>query len=118
MIGVTAAMITQILPAVIAVTVPMPLRFTKTGVTTGMIVGLAASMTALLGDQSFDLGILQVTIPNLLPESLARFDAAFIGLAVNVPITLIVSQFTEPPDPEAVARIHGALNDQFRPKRT
>ena len=118
MIGVTAAMITQILPAVIAVTVPMPLRFTKTGVTTGMIVGLAASMTALLGDQSFDLGVLQVTVPNLLPESLARFDAAFIGLAVNVPITLIVSQFTEPPDPEAVARIHGALNDEFRPKRT
>jgi len=32
-------------------------------------------------------------------------------------VTLIVSRFTTPPDAQAVARIHAALNEEFRPKR-
>ena len=34
-------------------------------------------------------------------------------LTVNVPVTLIVSRFRIASDPEAVARIRGALNAEF-----
>ena len=87
MIGVTAAMITQLLPAVLAVTVPMGIRFTKAGVTAGIVAGCIISLTALLGGRVFDFGILQITVPNLLPESWTRFDASFLGLAFNVPVS-------------------------------
>ena len=43
-----------------------------------------------------------------------RFDPSFWGLVVNVPVTLIVSRFTTPPDPKAVARIRAALDEEFR----
>ena len=119
MVGVTAAMITQLLPAVLAVTIPMGgLRFTKAGISTGMVIGLAAAMAAVLGGSTFAPFGFEFTVPLLWPASLARFDAAFLGLAVNVPITLIVSRFTAPPDPEAVARIRAALDEEFRPNRT
>ena len=39
MIGVTASMITQLLPAVLAVTVPTGLRITKAGIVSGIITG-------------------------------------------------------------------------------
>ena len=104
MIGVTASMITQLLPAVLAVTVPMGIRFTKTGVTSGILAGLAMSMlTRFYGAEIFPTGW--------------RFDPSFWGLVVNVPVTLIVSRFTTPPDAQAVARIHAALNEEFRPNR-
>ena len=32
-----------------------------------------------------------------------------------LPITLVVSRFTDGPDPENVARIRAALNEEFRP---
>ena len=102
-------------PAVLAVTVPMGIRFTKAGVTAGIVAGLIISLTALLGGRIFDFGILQITVPNLLPDSWTRFDASFLGLAFNVPITLAVSRFTDGPNPENVARIRAALNDEFRP---
>ena len=47
MIGVTASMITQLLPAVLAVTVPMGIRFTKAGVTAGILSGLFVALLAL-----------------------------------------------------------------------
>ena len=118
MIGVTAAMITQLLPAVLAVTVPMGLRFTKSGITAGIISGLVIALTALLGGRMFDFfGLFQFVVPNILPESWTRFDASFLGLAFNVPITLLVSQFTPEPDPENVARIRAALDEEFRPNK-
>ena len=95
MIGVTASMITQLLPAVIAVTVPMRLRFTKSGVTCGIIAGLVVS----LGTRFFPV---------------LGFDPAFWGLVVNVPVALLVSRSTLPPDPRAVARIRDALDAEFR----
>ena len=115
MIGVTAAMIVQLLPAVIAVTIPMGrLRLTKMGITAGIIVGLIVSLMALLGGKVFPLGgFAEIIIPKLLPASWTRFDASFLGLAFNIPLALIVSQFTKAPDPEAVARIHGALDEEF-----
>ena len=102
MIGVTASMITQLLPAVLAVTVPMGIRFTKAGVTAGILSGLVVALLVLF----FGAG--------LLPAGW-RFDPSFWGLVVNVPVTLIVSRFTTPPDPEAVARIRAALDEEFRP---
>ena len=103
MIGVTASMITQLLPAVVAVTVPMGVRFTKAGVTAGILAGLAVSLLS----RFFAAG--------LLPDGW-RFDPSFWGLVVNIPVTLIVSQFTTPPDPEAVARIRAALDEEFSRK--
>ena len=118
MIGVTAAMITQLLPAVIAVTVPMGVRFTKAGITSGIVSGLIVALTALLGGRMFDFfGLFQFVVPNVLPESWVRFDASFLGLAVNIPITLAVSQFTAEPNPENVARIRAALDEEFRPMK-
>ena len=117
MIGVTAAMITQLLPAVIAVTVPMGVRFTKSGITSGIVAGLIVALTALLGGRMFDFGLFQFIVPNVLPESWTRFDASFLGLAVNIPITLVVSQFTPEPNPENVARIRAALDEEFRPTK-
>lgn len=99
MIGVTASMITQLLPAVIAVTVPMKLRLTKAGVTSGIVAGFAVSLFTLF-------------FPVL------GFDPAFWGLALNVPVALVVSRFTSLPDPQAVARIRGALDDEFRRNAT
>lgn len=115
MIGVTAAMIVQLLPAVIAVTIPMgKFRLTKMGITTGIIAGLIVSLMALLGGKAFPLGgFVEITVPNLLPASWTRFDASFLGLAFNIPLAIIVSRFTKAPDPEAVARIHGALDEEF-----
>ena len=101
MIGVTASMITQLLPAVLAVTVPMGIRFTKAGVTSGILAGLAVSLLS------------RFFAADLLPEGW-RFDPSFWGLVVNIPVTLIVSQFTTPPDPERVARIRAALDEEFR----
>ncbi len=101
MIGVTASMITQLLPAVLAVTVPMGIRFTKAGVTAGILSGLVVALLVLF----FGAGV--------LPAGW-RFDPSFWGLVVNVPVTLIVSRFTTPPDPEAVARIRAALDEEFR----
>ena len=101
MIGVTASMITQLLPAVLAVTVPMGIRFTKAGVTAGILSGLFVALLALFFGA------------DLLPAGW-RFDPSFWGLVVNVPVTLIVSRFTTPPDPEAVARIRAALDEEFR----
>lgn len=103
MIGVTASMITQLLPAVLAVTVPMGIRFTKAGVTAGILAGLAVSLLS------------RFFAADLLPDGW-RFDPSFWGLVVNVPVTLIVSQFTTPPDPERVARIRAALDEEFRRK--
>ena len=105
MIGVTASMITQLLPAVLAVTVPMGIRFTKAGVTSGIMVGLTVSLlTRFYGAEVFPAGW--------------RFDPSFWGLVFNVPVTLIVSRFTTPPNPQDVARIRAALDEEFRPKRT
>ncbi len=101
MIGVTASMITQLLPAVLAVTVPMGIRFTKAGVTAGILAGLAVSLLS------------RFFAAELLPDGW-RFDPSFWGLVVNIPVTLIVSQFTTPPDPERVARIRAALDEEFR----
>ncbi len=101
MIGVTASMITQLLPAVLAVTVPMGVRFTKAGVTAGILAGLAVSLLS------------RFFAADLLPDGW-RFDPSFWGLVVNIPVTLIVSQFTTPPDPERVARIRAALDEEFR----
>ena len=101
MIGVTASMITQLLPAVLAVTVPMGIRFTKAGVTAGILAGLAVSLLS------------RFFAADLLPDGW-RFDPSFWGLVVNVPVTLIVSRFTTPPDPERVARIRAALDEEFR----
>ena len=102
MIGVTASMITQLLPAVIAVTVPMKrVWFTKAGITSGILAGLTVALAtrpALLG--------------GMLPAGI-RFDPSFWGLVVNVPVALIVSRMTTQPDPVAVARIRGALNEEF-----
>ena len=103
MIGVTASMITQLLPAVLAVTVPMGVRFTKAGVTAGILAGLAVSLLS------------RFFAADLLPDGW-RFDPSFWGLVVNIPVTLIVSQFTTPPDPERVARIRAALDEEFRRK--
>ena len=103
MIGVTASMITQLLPAVLAVTVPMGIRFTKAGVTAGILAGLAVSLLS------------RFFAADLLPDGW-RFDPSFWGLVVNIPVTLIVSQFTTPPDPERVARIRAALDEEFRRK--
>ena len=100
MIGVTASMITQLLPAVLAVTVPMGIRFTKAGVTSGILAGLAVSLLS------------RFFAADLLPDGW-RFDPSFWGLVVNIPVTLIVSQFTTPPDPERVARIRAALDEEF-----
>ncbi len=101
MIGVTASMITQLLPAVLAVTVPMGIRFTKAGVTAGILAGLAVALLTRFYAADF------------VPTGW-RFDPSFWGLVVNVPVTLIVSRFTTPPDPEAVARIRAALDEEFR----
>ena len=101
MIGVTASMITQLLPAVVAVTVPMGIRFTKAGVTAGILAGLAVSLLS------------RFFAADLLPDGW-RFDPSFWGLVVNVPVALVVSRFTTPPDPEAVARIRAALDEEFR----
>ena len=103
MIGVTASMITQLLPAVLAVTVPMGIRFTKAGVTSGILAGLAVALLS------------RFFAADLLPTGL-RFDPSFWGLVVNIPVTLIVSRFTTPPDPVAVARIRAALDEEFRRK--
>ena len=106
MIGVTASMITQLLPAVIAVTVPMKrVWFTKAGITSGILAGLTlalATRPSLLG--------------GMLPAGI-RFDPSFWGLVVNVPVALIVSRMTTQPDPVAVARIRAALDEEFRPTK-
>ena len=104
MIGVTASMITQLLPAVIAVTVPMSrVWLTKAGVTSGIVAGLAVALSTR---PAFYGG--------LLPEGI-RFDPSFWGLVVNVPVAFIVSRFTAPPNADDVARIRAALDEEFRP---
>jgi Na+/proline symporter len=95
MIGVTASMITQLLPAVVVVTVPMKLRLTKAGVTSGIIAGFAVSL-----------------VTQFYP--VFGFDPSLWGLLANIPLALVVSRFTSPPDPEAVARIRIALEEEFR----
>jgi Na+/proline symporter len=102
MIGVTASMITQLLPAVIAVTVPLRLRITKAGVTCGIVAGFTVSLLIYLltwfyPALGFGMG----------------FDPSFWGLVVNVPVLLLVSRFTSLPDPRAVARIRGVLEEEF-----
>jgi len=102
MIGVTASMITQLLPAVIAVTVPLRLRITKAGVTCGIVAGFTASLLVYLlawfcPALGFGWG----------------FDPSFWGLVANVPVLLVVSRFTSLPDPRAVARIRGVLEEEF-----
>jgi Na+/proline symporter len=94
MIGVTASMITQLLPAVVAVTVPLRLRLTKAGVIWGIIAGFAVSL-----------------VTQFYPAF--GFDPSFWGLLVNVPVALAISRFTSPPDPEAVARIRSALEEEL-----
>ena len=108
MIGVTASMITQLLPAVLAVTVPTGLRITKAGIVSGIIVGFFVAIAVMYNGKDF----LGISIP-ALPEGL-RFDASFWGLVFNIPVMLIVSQFTTEPNPEAVARIRKALDDEFK----
>ena len=103
MIGVTASMITQLLLAVIAVTVPMKrVWFTKAGIVAGIIFGLVASLFVRFFGREF------------LPQGF-RFDPSFWGLVFNIPAALIVSHFTTKPDPSSVARIRKALDDEFRP---
>jgi len=106
MIGVTAGMITQILPAVLAVTIPTGLRITKTGILAGIVAGLVSFLVVFLGTNP-SFGFMT------LPQGWS-FDASFFGLILNVPVALIVSRFTEMPDPERVARIRGALDDEFK----
>ena len=102
MIGVTASMITQLLPAVIAVTVPMKrVWFTKAGITSGILAGL----TVALATRPTLLG-------SMLPAGI-RFDPSFWGLVANIPVALLVSRFTKEPDPASVARIRSALNEEF-----
>jgi|TARA_B100001250_G_scaffold410332_1_gene436554 SSS family solute:Na+ symporter len=108
MIGVTASMITQLLPAVLAVTVPTGLRITKAGIVSGIITGFFVAIAVMYNGKDF----LSIPIP-ALPEGL-RFDASFWGLVFNIPVMLIVSRFTTEPDPEAVARIRKALDDEFK----
>jgi SSS family solute:Na+ symporter len=94
MVGLSASMITQLIPALIAVTVPMRRSFTKAGVTAGILAGLIVSLATRF-------------------YPIWGFDPALWGFVVNVPVTIIVSRFTSPPDPEAVARIRGALAEEF-----
>jgi SSS family solute:Na+ symporter len=104
MIGVTASMITQLLPAVLVVTIPTGLRVTKAGITSGIIAGLAASLvTRFYGADIFPAGW--------------RFDPSFWGLVINIPVALLVSRFTVAPDPAALARIRGALDEEFGIRR-
>ena len=102
MIGVTASMITQLLPAVIAVTVPLKLRITKAGVTCGIVAGFSVSLLIYL-----------FAWFRLAPGFGLGFDPSFWGLVVNVPVLLVASRFTSLPDPGAVARIRGALETEF-----
>lgn len=106
MIGVTAGMITQLLPAVLAVTVPTSLRITKNGLLAGIVAGLLAFIVVFIGTNP-TFGFMT------LPEGWT-FDASFFGLLFNIPVMLIVSQFTEMPDPERVSRIRRALDDEFK----
>jgi SSS family solute:Na+ symporter len=105
MIGITASMIVQLLPAVLAVTVPMKrIWFTKTGITCGIMAGLIASFAVRFYGRDF------------LPAGV-RYDPSFWGLVVNVPVALLVSRYTDAPDSAAVARIRAALDDEFRPSK-
>jgi SSS family solute:Na+ symporter len=105
MIGVTASMITQLLPAVIAVTVPMKrVWFTKAGITSGILAGLSVTLIVrFFGAELLAPGI--------------RFDPSFWGIVINLPVALIVSRMTAAPDPVAVARIRAALDEEFRPDK-
>jgi len=104
MIGVTAGMITQLLPAVLAVTIPTGLRITKGGILAGIVAGLLSFLVIFLGPR---FGWISLPVG-------WRFDASFYGLIVNIPVMLIVSQFTEAPDPSRVARIRSALDEEFK----
>jgi len=104
MIGVTAGMITQLLPAVLAVTIPTGLRITKNGILAGIVAGLLSFLVVFLGPR---FGWISLPVG-------WRFDASFYGLIVNIPVMLIVSQFTEAPDPSRVSRIRSALDEEFK----
>jgi SSS family solute:Na+ symporter len=107
MVGVTAAMITQLLPALIAILIPGSLKLTKVGVTVGIVVGLIVSLA--VREQVYPM--LGMATPSWLP--LLGVDPSFWGVAINFPVAWIVSRFTPLPDPESVARIQGALREEF-----
>ena len=115
MIGVTAAMITQLLPALVTILVPgSRLRLTKVGVTVGIVVGLVVSLA--VREQVYPL--LGMNIPSFLP--LFGIDPSFWGVAINFPVAWLVSRYTPLPDPEPVARIQAALREEFgrKPRRS
>lgn len=94
MVGLAASMITQLIPALLAVTLPMKTQFTKAGVTAGIVVGLIVSLATRF-------------------YPIFGVDPAVWGVAANVPVALIVSRFSSPPDPANVARIRNALAEEF-----
>jgi hypothetical protein len=61
--------------------------------------------------------MLGMATPSWLP--LLGVDPSFWGVACNFPVAWIVSRFTPLPDPERVARIQGALREEFgrKPRR-
>ena len=98
MVGLAASMITQLIPALLAVTLPMKTRLTKAGVTAGIVVGLVVSLATRF-------------------YPIFGVDPAVWGVAANVPVALIVSRFTLPPDPANVSRIRRALAEEFGSRR-
>jgi Na+/proline symporter len=84
----------QLLPGTLGVCYPTRRPFTRSGVLTGIGVGLAVLYVTL------------VTVPHAL-----GIHGAIWSIAANFTTCITVSAFTKAPSDETIGRIHGAVED-------
>ena len=98
LVALSGAGALQLMPAVCGVCFPTRFTLTKTGVLSGIGVGLSVLyLTAIEGSN-----------PYFDPHPLTLHGGIW-ALGANLIVTLIVSKFSRPPHPETLERIHGTL---------
>ena len=100
LVALSGAGALQLMPAVCGVCFPTRFILTKTGVLSGVGVGLLVLyLTAIEGSN-----------PYFDPHPLTLHGGIW-ALGANLIVTLIVSKFSRPPHPETIERIHGTLEE-------
>ncbi|MCH7684085.1 MAG: sodium:solute symporter family protein [Gemmatimonadetes bacterium] len=92
LVGISGAGALQLMPAILGVCFPTRRLLTRTGVLSGIGVGLATLFLTLV----------------VIPHPLTLHGGVWSVLA-NFAVTIVVSRFTRPPSAETVRRIHGEL---------
>ena len=92
LVALSGAGALQLMPAIVGVCFPTRHLFTRTGILTGIGVGLSTLYVTLL----------------IVPHPLGLHAGVWSVLA-NFLVTIIVSRLSQPPSPETVRRIHGEI---------